>query len=273
MKLRHMMAASVMSAGVMLNPVNVNAEQGKLFSEDQQGQIQVIIKDYLLNNPEILLEVSKALQKKQQSKMMDQATQAIEGNADQLFNAPNTPFIGNAKGDVTIVEFFDYQCVHCKKMAPVLNNLITKNKNVKVLFKDFPIFGKSSVFASEAVLAAQMQGKYHALHEALINKSQRLSPAVVLKAADEVGINTTKLKADMKSDTVQKALLANRQLAEKLHLMGTPAFVVASTPEGTFSKGSETFFIPGAASEETLADLVSKAMPKDDAEKLSMPQG
>lgn len=264
MKLRQMVLATMIGAGAMLNPMSVFAEQGQTFSSDQQDQIQVIIKDYLIKNPEILLEVSKALQKKQQSKMMDQASQAIESNAKQIFNA-GSPIVGNAKGDVTIVEFFDYQCVHCKKMAPVLKDLLDKNPNLRVVYKDFPIFGKSSTFASEAVLAAQMQGKYHALHEILINKSQRLSSAVVLKAADEVGINTAKLKADMKSQTVQKALLANRQLAEKLHLMGTPAFVVGTTPGGEFKEGSETFFIPGAASAETLSQLIEKAKPSSNS--------
>ena len=177
------------------------------------------------------------------------------------------PFAGNSKGDVTIVEFFDYQCVHCKKMAPVLSNLLSKHKNLKVTYFDFPIFGKSSDFAAEAVLAAQIQGKYHALHDALINNSQRLSPAIVIKAADEVGINTTKLKADMKSEAVQKALLSNRQLAGKLKLMGTPAFIVASTPNGVFAKGSQSFFIPGAASEESLNELISQASSINTQEK------
>ena len=245
----------------MLNPMLASAMPVNSFSDLQKGDIQVIVKEYLVQNPEILLEVSKALQQKQQKNLMQKANQAIDSNASEIFNS-KSPETGNPKGDVTVVEFFDYQCSHCKKMAPVLKTLMDKNSNLRVVYKDFPIFGKSSTFASEAVLASQLQGKYHALHEALINKKQRLSSAVVLKAADEVGINTTKLKADMKSEAVQKALLANRKLAEKLHLMGTPAFIIGSTPAGTFSIGSETFFIPGAASVETLTDLIVKATPK-----------
>lgn len=259
MNLRKIAALGALCTGFVVNPTSLLAENAKAFTDAQKNEIQVIVKDYLIQNPEILLEVSKALQKKQQENMMSQASVAIEKYAEQLFSSKTSPFVGNANGDVTVVEFFDYQCVHCKKMAPVLNELLSKNKNVKIVYKDFPIFGKSSVFASEAALAAQMQGKYQALHEALITKSQRLSPAVVLKAADEVGINTTKLKADMKSETVQKALLENRQLAEKLKLMGTPAFVIGSTPKGKFMKGSQTYFIPGAASEETLTQLIDKA--------------
>lgn len=245
-----------LGAGLMFN--SLSSVAGNSFTPQQQNDIKSIVKSYLIENPEVLLEVSKALQKKQQNQMMEQANDAISSNGEAIFNS-NSPVIGNAKGNVTVVEFFDYQCVHCKKMAPVIKGLIKKNTNVRVVYKEFPIFGKSSQFAAEAALAAQMQGKYAALHDALINKTQRLSPSVVLKAADAVGINTAKLKKDMKSETVQKALLENRQLAEKLRLMGTPAFVIGATPGGKFSQGNEAFFVPGAASEESLTQLVDKA--------------
>lgn len=258
MDIKNRLLVGAMTAGLLLSPLAQAAKKAKGFDDQQKQQIQAIVKDYLIANPEILLEVSKELQRKQQAKMMEQATDAISENGQALFNA-DSPVVGNAKGDVTIVEFFDYQCVHCKKMAPVLKGLLDKKSNLRVVYKDFPIFGKSSQFAAEAALAAKMQGKYHALHEALLNKSQRLSPSVVLKAADEVGINTAKLKKDMKSEEVQKELLANRQLAEKLRLMGTPAFVIASTPEGKYSAGNVSFFVPGAASESSLIDMVDKA--------------
>lgn len=254
-KLRNIITAGALGVSLMAMPLVSMADS---FTQQQQDDIKHIVKDYLIENPEILLDVSKALQKKQQQKMMQQANNAIESNGDELFNS-NSPAVGNAKGDVTVVEFFDYQCVHCKKMAPVIKGLLEKKPNVRVVYKDFPIFGKSSQFAAEAALAAAMQGKYLALHEALLNKSQRLSPSVVLQAADSVGINTAKLKKDMKSETVQKELTANRQLAEKLRLMGTPAFVVGSTPGGKYKEGDATFFVPGAASEASLSQLVDKA--------------
>jgi len=227
------------------------------FSKQQESDIKKIVHDYLVNNPEVLLEASKSLQQRQQAMMKKEAQGAIAENAKELFNA-GSPVAGNAKGDVTLVEFFDYQCVHCKHMAPILKELVEKNKNLRVVYKDFPIFGKGSDFAARAALAAAMQGKYMELHNALIEKKQRLSPSIILKAADSVGINTTKLKADMKSDKVTGMVKDTMQLAEKLRLMGTPAFVVASTPNGQYKAGGKTFFLPGAASLDALQGVIKE---------------
>ena len=147
-------------------------------------------------------------------------------------------------------------------MAPVISKLIKADSNLRVVYKDFPIFGKGSNYAAKAALAAKMQGKYQALHDALITKKQRLSPSIVLKTADSVGINTTKLKADMKSKEVEDALKTNMKLAESLRLMGTPAFVVAYTPNGKFSHGNKAFFVPGAASEGALQSLIKEVQGK-----------
>ena len=234
------------------------AARSQSFSSSQKKQIEQVIHNYLINNPEVLVEASKSLQKKQQQNMMQQAQSAIEANSQALFNDKNSPVVGNAKGKVTVVEFFDYQCVHCKKMAPVMAKLVADDPSVRVVYKDFPIFGKGSEFAARAALAAQMQGKYESLHQALIHSEQRLNPAVVIKLADGVGINTTKLKADMKSEEVQKQLETTMHLAEQLHLMGTPAFVVASTPNGQYKKGGKSFFIPGAASLQNLQSMIKQ---------------
>lgn len=238
-----------------MNQQAVAAE--KAFNDKQVQEIQSIVHQYLVTHPEVLLEASKALQEKQQQSMMKQATGAIEKNSKALFDS-NSPMVGNPKGDVTIVEFFDYQCVHCKKMSPVIDTLLQQNKNLRVIYKEFPIFGKSSDYAARAALAAQKQDKYQAFHNALISKEQRLSKAVVIKTADEVGLNVNKLKADMKSPEIDKAIKENMHLAESLHLMGTPAFIVAQTPKGEFKNGNKTFFVPGAASQENLQNLIEQ---------------
>ncbi len=251
--------AAVFGLALAFSPMTSMAKKSKGgFNNQQQEQIKKIVKDYLIANPEILLEVSKALQKKQQQKMVQEASQAIEANSSQLFSA-KSPSVGNDKGKVTLVEFFDYQCIHCKNMAPVISKLVSQDKNLRVIYKDFPIFGKSSNFAAKAALAAKIQGKYKAFHDALLAKKQRLSPSLILKVADQAGLNTTKLKADMKSDAVNKALQENMALAQALRLMGTPAFVIAATPNGEFKAGNRVFFIPGAASEESLQNLINQA--------------
>ncbi|WP_028387957.1 DsbA family protein [Legionella fairfieldensis] len=226
--------------------------------EAQKKQIEQVIHDYLVNNPQVLMEASQALQQQQQQHMQQQAQTAIQKNADELFN-DNMTVAGNPKGDATLVEFFDYQCIHCKKMAPVISSLIKQNSNLRVVYKEFPIFGKSSETASRAVLAAAMQGKYMPMHEALLKQENRLNDQSIMDVAKSVGLDMAKLKTDMNSQTVTDALAANRQLAEKLNLMGTPAFIIATTPNGKLKAGTTPAFIPGAASEEALQELIKKA--------------
>lgn len=191
--------------------------------------------------------------------MQQEAQQAISQNTQPLFS-DSLAVAGNPKGDVTLVEFFDYQCIHCKKMAPVISDLIKKNSNLRVVYKEFPIFGKSSDNASRAALAAAMQGKYLQMHEALFKQDKRLNDQAIENSAKSVGLDINKFKTDMNSKTVTDALDANRQLAEKLRLMGTPAFIVGSTPAGQFKQGSQPTFIPGAASAESLQELITKAV-------------
>nr|WP_302473942.1 DsbA family protein [Legionella sp. PL877] len=242
----------------MASPLAMAADASAAMSEAQKKEIEKVIHNYLVNNPEVLLEASQALQQKQQQVMQQQAQVAIKENANQLFDDSLT-VVGNPKGSVTLVEFFDYQCIHCKKMAPVISELVKKDSNLRVVYKEFPIFGKSSDIASRAALAAAMQGKYQAMHEALIKQDKRLNEQLVMDVAKSVGVDMTKLKTDMDSKTVTDALNANRELAEKLHLMGTPAFIVAATANGKLKEGASPSFIPGAASEQVLQELIKKA--------------
>ena len=255
MKLTHLLTASALVAA-MSSPVAMAAES--TMTPVQTKEIQKIIHEYLLSNPEVLVEVSQALQQKQQETMQQQAQGAIVENVVALLN-DKMATVGNPKGNVTVVEFFDYQCIHCKKMAPVLSKLLKEDSNLRIVYKEFPIFGKKSEMASRAALSASMQGKYSAMHDALLAEEKHLNEDLINKAAKSIGLDMTKFKADMQSQAVTDALASNRQLAEKLHLMGTPAFIVASTPEGQFKSGSQPAFIPGAASGDALRDLIKKA--------------
>ena len=173
--------------------------------------------------------------------MQKEAKSAISEHANDLLQG-DLAVAGNPKGNVTLIEFFDYQCIHCKKMEPVVQALIAKNKDLRVVYKEFPIFGKRSEVASQAALAAAMQGKYLAMQTALLKQEKALDDALVMETAKSVGLNMDQLKKDMASKQVQDILAQNRKLAEKMHLMGTPAFVVAATPMGTFKAGQEPVF-------------------------------
>jgi protein-disulfide isomerase len=258
MKLKHFFTVSTLSAA-LVSPALMAAEDAALTMQPaQKKEIEKVVHEYLVANPEVLMEVSQALQQKQQQKMKQEAQSAVKENTAQLFQ--NTPTMaGNPKGNVTIVEFFDYQCGHCKKMSPIMEGLLKKDANLRVIYKEFPIFGKSSELAARAALAAGMQNKYQAMNHKLLSSKKPFNEKIIMDAAKSLGLSMSKFKMDMESKQVTEALDTNRQLAEKLHLMGTPAFIIASTPNGQFKSGSEPSLIPGAASEESLQELIKSA--------------
>ena len=256
-----MKAISLLTAGALaLSSVAVaaNTAAPAPFDGAQKNQIEQIVRSYLVSNPEVLLEASQALQAKQQETMQKQAKSAISQHSNELLQGGIT-VAGNPKGSVTLIEFFDYQCGHCKKMEPVIDALIAKNKDLRVVYKEFPIFGKTSEVASQAAIAAAMQGKYIPMQAALLKQTKALDEATVMEAAKSVGLDIAQLKKDMGSKSVEEMLAKNRQLAEKMHLMGTPAFVVAATPMGAFKSGQEPDFIPGGTTEVALQALIKKA--------------
>lgn len=254
MKITGLLTAGALAVA-MASPAVMAADT---MSPEQKKEVEKIVHDYLVSNPEVLVEASQALQAKQQQNVQQQAKSAIFENVDQLFGG-DIAVAGNPKGSVTMVEFFDYQCIHCKKMGPTIASLIKKDSNLRVIYKEFPIFGKSSELASQAALAAGMQGKYMQMHDALLNVDKRLDDKLVMATAKSIGLDMAKLQKDMTSKKVTDLLDANRQLAEKMHLMGTPAFIIASTPAGKFNPKSDPTFIPGGASEDVLQDLIKKA--------------
>jgi len=227
---------------------------------DDTNHIQQVVHDYLLAHPEILIEVSQKLQAQQMQKMQDNALAVIKQQSDNLFNDKDSLVDGNPNGDVTLVEFFDYQCVHCAHMYPVVQSLIANNKNLRVVLKEFPIFGEASQYAAAAVLAAQEQGKATALHDALFKSGLiegKLTDADVLKLAKAAHINIVKLKQAMDSARVKSEISNNFQLAQALGLQGTPGFIVAPTP-GSTAKGKTTF-IPGASDQKQLQEAIDSA--------------
>ena len=256
MKFRARVGSAILATGLLFGAMGANAKAE--FDPQQKQAIEQIVHQYLVKNPEVLMEVSKALQLKQREDMMKQAESAIGTNGPALFDS-SSPMVGNKLGNVTMVEFFDYQCIHCKQMAPVVSELVKKDGGLRIVYKEFPIFGKSSEFAAQAALASQSQGKYLAFHDALMAAKERLSPKLVMKIAASVGIDTSKLKTDMKSAKVTKELKDTRQLAESLRLMGTPAFIIAKTPKGKYKQGAKSFFVPGASSEDALQSLIKQA--------------
>lgn len=247
------------AASLLLLSSSIAFSASTPFTDDQKKAIESMIHDYLVNQPEVLIEASQSLQLKQQQKIQAEVQGLVKTHADALFQDKYTT-VGNPKGTVTLVEFFDYQCGHCKKMASVVSSVMEKSPNLRIIYKEFPIFGEQSTMITKAALAAAMQEKYLPMHDALLTSKQTLNEQTILKIAKSLNLNIEKFNKDMKSAAVQKEVDENRKLAEALHLMGTPAFIVASTPDGVYKPSSKPItFIPGATSETALLEIVKNA--------------
>jgi protein-disulfide isomerase len=219
------------------------------------------IKDYLLKNPEVIIQAVQNYQQQQMvqaRKNMEQTQKSIPKYSKELFHDSQDPVAGNANGKVTVVEFFDYQCPHCVEMTPVLEAIVKSNPNVRIVFKEFPIRGPASEMAAKAALAANMQGKYFEFHKALMAANKVLTEADIEKIAKSVGLDAAKLKTDMSSATVTDEIKANYKLAQTLQLMGTPAFFVAKSNISGSTPATEVVFIPGQIDQGQLESVIKK---------------
>lgn len=223
------------------------------FSSDQTEAIQNIVRSYLVAHPEVLEEAAQAWHKQEMKQAHEAAMTAIQKYTAQIFKDPATPIAGNPKGTIQIVEFFDYQCAHCKEMKPVIENLIKNNKDVKLVFKQLPIFGETSQYAAKAALAANQQpGKYFQFHEALLGAEGGLNADKVKEIAEKSGVNVKKMSKEMNKEDISQQLKDNFILAEELKLAGTPAFILANKDLTRFE------FVPGSTSEESLQKMIDR---------------
>jgi protein-disulfide isomerase len=222
----------------------------------QKKQIETVVHDFIIQNPEVVVESLQGYQQKQMEqtrKSFEKIQQTAPQFANPLFYQSTDPMAGNPKGKVTIVEFFDYQCPHCIDMTPVLDKLIASNSEVRLVFKDYPIRGDMSEMAARAALAAQRQGKYFEFHKALMaSKKEPLTETIIYAIAKTVNLDVDKLKMDMKDKPVAQQIKANYQLAKNLQLLFTPAFFITS------SKSKAVMFIPGQITEAQLAEVIKK---------------
>jgi protein-disulfide isomerase len=201
----------------------------KTFSDSDKAAIEDIIRDYLTNkHPEVLMEAMKELQRRDQVTAESKAKEAVTTYKDKIFNDPNTPIGGNLKGDVTMVEFFDYQCGYCKMSEEAILKVLKDDGKVKFYYKEFPILGPMSVTATKAALAAVKQNKYVKFHDALIGKKDHLTEDMIYDTAKEVGLDVDKLKKDMASDEVSKIIDVNLKLGNDVGVRGTPMFIIGN---------------------------------------------
>jgi len=222
--------------------------QSTVFSEQQRQAIGEIVKDYLLKNPEVLTEVIAELEKRQAEAQRVAQAGALKETRQTLLNAPNSFVVGNPSGDVTLVEFFDYNCGYCKRALADVRTLVKADPKLRVVLKDFPVLGPDSVEASRVALAAgkQLQGeKLFDYHVRLMDSRGRVNGERALSVAKDMGLDMARLQKEMQGQEVQAALQENMGLGDKLSLSGTPAFIIGDQ------------IIPGAVGLDPLKQVVA----------------
>ena len=209
-------------------------------TEDQVKQLAL---EAILENPEIIMQAVAILQQREKERAASGAnTVRLELESD-----PNAPNLGNPEGDVTVVEFFDYNCPYCRSAGQTVQALLAADKNIRVIYREWPILGDDSVIAARAALAAREQGKYEAFHWALMNGEGRVTEALIFKVARDLGMDVAQLEADMVSPVVEAHIALSNALARQLDFTGTPAFIV----------GDKT--APGMLSLDEITTLVAEA--------------
>ena len=211
-----------------------------------KAAIERIVRDYLLRNPEVIDEALGVLQARRQAEEQARVRVAVTENREALGAHPMSPVSGNADGDVTVVEFFDYQCGYCKRALKTMEDLLETDANVRVVWKEFPILGPVSVVAARTAMAAQRQGRYLALHLALMREPE-LTEQKVFDIAEQTGLDMAQLRRDMEDPAIEAYLGEVRALARQLRIGGTPAFVVGDT------------LVPGVVDAAQMKELVAAA--------------
>jgi protein-disulfide isomerase len=223
----HLPAAGLLMGCVaFFTPLSAHAQA---FSPDQRQQIEQIVKDYLMTHPELLQDVMGELEKRQSLAEAEKHRATIKEQSATLFNSPRQVTLGNPQGDVTVVEFFDYNCGYCKRaMADMLELL--KDPKLKFVLKEFPVLGEGSTQAAQVAAAVRMQDKsgkkYLEFHQKLLGGRGHVDKARALAVAKDVGLDVARLERDMASDEVKAQIEESMKLAELLSLNGTPSYVV-----------------------------------------------
>jgi protein-disulfide isomerase len=242
-RLAERVARACLMAGVMLGmAAAAQADEPKL----PAAEVEKIVRDYLLREPEVVYEALQELQRRQAAAAEARQREAIAANQSELLDAAHDPVGGNPDGDVTLVEFFDYRCAYCRRVVPSMQALLDEDRDLRVVFKELPVLGPDSVRAARAALASRKQDGYVPFHFVLM-AADDLSMEGIRAAAAEVGLDPDRLESDMSAPDVLAAIEANYALANELGIEGTPAFVIGDQ------------LIPGAVEKARLEQLIREA--------------
>ncbi|MCA1334914.1 DsbA family protein [Pseudooceanicola marinus] len=218
-----------------------------LSQELDEARVKELVLEAIRENPEIIMEAVALLEQRQADAQAQNQSDVLRNQRDLIEHDPNAPVLGNPDGDVTVVEFFDYNCRYCRRAKPEIRALIEEDPNVRLVYREWPILGEGSVFAAKAALAARAQGKYEDFHWAMMAIDGRANEASVMRVAEDVGLDLDQLRQDMEAQEVAEHIETSMRLTQALGFNGTPSFVIGDA------------LVPGFVEKERLSDLVSEA--------------
>ncbi len=211
---------ALLAAFLSLVPLAATAD------ELDEARVRELVYEAIRDRPEIIVEALELLQQRDREQQVAAAQSLLSDQRSLLERDPNAPVLGNPDGDVTVVEFFDYNCPFCKRAMPEVQGLLEDDRNVRLVYREWPILGEGSVFAARAALASRKQGKYEEFHTALMGLKGRVEEASVLRMAKKIGLDVDQLRTDMEAPEVEAHIATSMQLAQTLGFNGTPSFVI-----------------------------------------------
>jgi protein-disulfide isomerase len=236
-----------LAAAVSLIAAPAAAPAQEPLTPEQKQAVEQTVRDYLLTHPEVIRDALIELQRRQQEAEQLARQGAIAELHDYVATLPADYVKGDPRAETAVIEFFDYRCPYCKAVAPSVDEVVKEDAAVRVVLIEFPILGEESIFAARAAIAARAQGKYLPFHDAMMGYKGKLDQEIVMELAEDVGLDLDKLKADMSAPEIDALLGRHHQLAEKLGVTGTPAFVI----------GQE--LVPGAIDAEAMKAKIKQA--------------
>ncbi len=240
--------ALVLQVAVFSSLATLPAAAQLAAEEPARPAIEQIVREYILQHPEVLIESFRLYKEREQTAQKEQFKEAISASLTDLQQDPSSPVTGTA-GGVTVVEFFDYRCGYCKKAEGTIVKLLADHPDIHFVFKEFPILGPESTLAAKAGLAAHKQSGYLKFHQALMTLTGPITMDAIAELAGRQGLDVPKLKTDMESPEVQAILARNHELGHKVGVKSTPSFVI----------GSE--LVSGAIDAATFERLIAQAKP------------
>ncbi|WP_075222191.1 DsbA family protein [Acuticoccus yangtzensis] len=230
---RPLIALAAVASVAALSPAPLAAQDAGGASALTRADVETIVREYLIANPEVLEEAFTALQVKRQEQAQSERAEALALVRDDLESGQYGAVLGNPEGDVTMVEFFDYNCGYCRRALSDMHDLIESDPNLRVVMMELPVLGEGSVRAAAVSIAVMKvaPGSYAAFHDALLSTDGRADDEAAFAVVDELGLPREEIEVAMRSDAVREVVSESTRMARLLQIEGTPSYVIGGAVE------------------------------------------